>query len=313
MHLYRLVIGRQILACILIVMLASCTRANSPPSGATGASTARPPRPVATGAPASATATLAGTSNGSPTSAAVGTPTTAVSPPSPSIDRDAFVQKMLQTNGGCELPCWWGIIPGTSDATTAEQQLKSYGGPVFPMPSKGQKEYEIYVEVQPQQNGIVRALRVSGSVPGAVEGTSFAHDFRSYSLGEILTRHGRPSQVRLELSNRCFDPPCVSGYGLYLIYEHLGVLIAYYGPSQRGDPLLLCPQFTKVGYVKIALQSPDDVMSLFDTAKIPQDQIEEATRPLEEVTDMTIDQFYRVFKEHVDTKCISSAASYWPK
>ena len=27
-------------------------------------------------------------------------------------EMQAYVREMLQTNGGCELPCWWGIIPG---------------------------------------------------------------------------------------------------------------------------------------------------------------------------------------------------------
>ena len=349
MKLLLVMIGRQKLACLLIVMLASCTRANSlatsgvPSASApritsaatnkyvspsptptpvskgtlvptTAMSTARTPTPVTTRVPASAMVTPAEASNKSAPNQAVGTETTVPPPASHPVDRDALVRKMLQTNGGCELPCWWGIIPGRSDAATTEQQLRSYGGPVFPIPSKGQKDYEVYIEVQPQQNGIVRALRVSGSVPGAAEGTSFASDFRSYSLGDILTRLGRPSQVRLELSNACFDPPCTtSGYGLYLIYEHLGVLIAYYAPTQRGDPVLLCPQFAKVGYIRIALQSPADVTSLYETAKISKEQIEEDSKPLEEVTDMTIDEFYRIFKEHADTMCISSAASHWPK
>ena len=29
-----------------------------------------------------------------------------------SAEMQSFIAEMLSTNGGCELPCWWGITPG---------------------------------------------------------------------------------------------------------------------------------------------------------------------------------------------------------
>ena len=42
--------------------------------------------------------------------------------------RDAhdLIQALLQNNGGCRLPCWWGITPGQTDWNTARQFLDTF-------------------------------------------------------------------------------------------------------------------------------------------------------------------------------------------
>lgn len=35
-------------------------------------------------------------------------------PPLSPTEANAFALGMLETNGECELPCWWGIVPGSS-------------------------------------------------------------------------------------------------------------------------------------------------------------------------------------------------------
>jgi hypothetical protein len=39
----------------------------------------------------------------------------------------ARFENLLQTNGDCQLPCWWGIIPGNTSFIDAQNILKSIG------------------------------------------------------------------------------------------------------------------------------------------------------------------------------------------
>lgn len=43
--------------------------------------------------------------------------------------RDRFLEDMLETNGGCELPCWWGgtIVPGKTTLGEAKRFFRSQG------------------------------------------------------------------------------------------------------------------------------------------------------------------------------------------
>jgi len=49
-----------------------------------------------------------------------------VSWPEPALsasDWQARYDQMMQTNGGCQLPCWWGITPGETTIQEAQEHL----------------------------------------------------------------------------------------------------------------------------------------------------------------------------------------------
>jgi hypothetical protein len=41
-----------------------------------------------------------------------------------SEEAQKLVQKLLENNGGCKLPCWWGITPGKTTWAEARQILE---------------------------------------------------------------------------------------------------------------------------------------------------------------------------------------------
>ena len=51
------------------------------------------------------------------------TPTITVTWVPPTLN-DYSIQTLIDTNGNCELPCWWGLVPGV---TTKEQSLSFLG------------------------------------------------------------------------------------------------------------------------------------------------------------------------------------------
>ena len=260
------------------------------------------------------------TSTASPIlSTTIVSPTFTVVPPTPmpiptltANERQTLARQMLETNGGCELPCWWGITPSKTDWQSVLKQCKNYGGCDLDIPESAQvPDYAIRQRFD-QLDGKVRSILVTSEVPGQRLSGSFSKDWQRYALDQVLTRYGKPSQVFVELSNYCADSPCApSGYGLYVVYDDLGILFRYLGPAERSDPIQACPVFAKISYLQLVLQSPQDTRTLMQTSAIDPDQIK-WIRPLTEVAEMTIEDFYRIFKEPDSKECITSPAKFWP-
>ncbi len=214
---------------IAVVLLVGCGTSTTP--------TVMSSAVLPTTTPLASVTPLLPTSTPTPTSSPMlptATPSPTLTPMPPTITpiptlaasaRPTLVREMLKTNGGCELPCWWGITPGQTDWLAMLGQCESYGDCDFDMPESTQLPDYIIRQHFDQQGGKVRSTKIISEIPGGRILESFPRDWRRYALDQVLTRYGKPSQVLLELSNYCADPPCgSSGYGLYVVYDHLVLL-----------------------------------------------------------------------------------------
>ena len=104
-------------------------------------------------------------------------------------ERTSLVQEMLKTNGGCELPCWWGIVPGQTDWQALKNRFTAYGGSVFDVPhSTPPFDYRVTHSFV-QQGGIVESIQVTGEILRGTTSDRFAEDWQRYSLDQVLTRY----------------------------------------------------------------------------------------------------------------------------
>jgi len=235
---------------------------------------------------------------------------------------------MLETNGGCELPCWWGITPGETIWQAVKDQFGLYYGRGDTQPDGTVYHYgptyglspgrifDYYIEhTFVERDGIVQSIEVIGSVvkgdPDLGGGSShFAQDWRCYSLDQVLTRYGEPSQVRIS-----FVPPIALGafpyYNLALVYDHLGFFVSYEGLAVYEPSVMrVCPRLEEVTLVFLQLQVPRPNESVLG----PQEEYPFPT--LEEATGMNVETFYGTFYEtfrNVDSNvCLESPAEMWP-
>jgi hypothetical protein len=232
---------------------------------------------------------------------------------------------MLASNGGCELPCWWGITPGATHWEDAQQQFLSYGKSVSswkieqdwgiphkvslfgrhdPSPFDYVVEHLLY-----ERDGIVSLIGVHGHVPGwpADEWTMpqhFVQDWQRYTLDQTLARFGKPSQVLLHYWNEDESP-----FSVGVLYEDRGVLIEYMGLTQRDrsveryGPITICPGRNHLGDINVWLKSPepqadvtlDDVFRRFGGGYLGLLRFY-STPALEEAAEMSVDEFYETFQ-----------------
>ena len=89
------------------------------------------------------TNTLLPTKTPSPTVAQSWTP-----PPKLSQEEaNELLLELYETNGGCEMPCWWGIVPGETPWETALELLLPIGWIGEPFIYEKGILYRIYIDV----------------------------------------------------------------------------------------------------------------------------------------------------------------------
>lgn len=244
------------------------------------------------------------------------TPRTTLAPTLTADRERAFVIEMLETNGGCELPCWWGITPGETGWQIVKNLFDSVGkrtndvlypdGTVghgsrnFEVSYDGYRDYYLRHAFY-ERAGVIQSIQVEGALYGNAS-EHFAQDWHRYALDQVLTRYGKPSQVRIHLFP--FDNPY---YGLTLVYDHLGFMVYYQGLAVRELPLVrACFRFDDVTSIHLTLQSPQSGRPLLGLSEL------DPSRPLEEVTGMSVEMFHETFKNPDSDVCFESPANIWP-
>ena len=223
---------------------------------------------------------------------------------------------MLETNGGCELPCWWGITPGETTWQAARDFFTSQGIEWFyeselhfdPPLSERPVQYNQYNLALDftQEMGVVHSIHVLSQPLGAPRANHFAQDWSYYSWNQVLTRHGAPSQVHIQLVP-AIEPGAPVYYNLALVYDHLGFFINYEGPAVYEPPVMrACPRFEEVTLIVLELQVSRPGESILK----PQEEYPFPT--LEEATGMNVEAFYETFRDADSDTCFESPAEMWP-
>ena len=216
-----------------------------------------------------------------------------------------FVLELLENNGGCRLPCWWGLAPGQTDWLSALRFLQTFATKI----RTTNLGAGVFFEFQNINGGalFVQEYRVEGGVvsmihPQIVNG--------AYGLSEMLSIYGRPTDVQIRTfatTSENYLP-----FRVVLIYDNDGILIEYEEPAKmEGNKLRACPQQAS-NRPQLWVWSPGNnaifaevAQSAFGTGE------EKFYRSLAEVTDLTVDEFYQVFKDSANTTCLDTTAALW--
>jgi hypothetical protein len=152
-------------------------------------------------------------------SASTPMPTTTLKPPTPTMaptlttdQEQALIVGLLQNNGGCKLPCWWGFTPGQTTWQTARTFFVSLGkipaeyhdpnmlnySVTFRIPKHSSQSDQVYIIGDGLINAIwveARTMRNQETVYGD---NQFVEDWQRYFLPQLLTTYGQPAQVLLK-------------------------------------------------------------------------------------------------------------------
>lgn len=241
---------------------------------------------------------------------------------------------LLANNDGCRLPCLWGISPGESSFEEAQAiltplsslshsvHLNSPGlGDISPRYAV-EGDLEIYTRVafltNPERNTVYRlAFNAEAHKPLAEGGYEdvfdskfFGEKVTAYSLPHILSEEGIPSSVMISTYGALLTRGGRGGFDILLLYPDQGILVNYttqmhlIGASVRGCPLN--------AHVEMELYPPGRSDLFFESLKQTDWEVKmRGYKPLEEVTSMSVEEFYKTFLES-GIDCIETPAMQWP-
>jgi hypothetical protein len=244
-------------------------------------------------------------------------------PPTLTVDeRNAYLNELLETNGGCELPCFWGIIPGETTWEDANRLLSYLGGSVYAIHQgdgtlyqdefqNWQDDFTIPIEIF-VRHGIVDFINIQLVV--FQESPRFEQYRQKYSLQSLMSTYGLPSRAWMILTTGEVDPPSTL-YVLWLFYDQRGILFWYAGNAAKVDSTYrACPnQLIDEGPVRFIamLQSSTndrllEEISLFAGGIIP------IHYSFEEATGLDFEEFYEQVVQGDETACFSTPREIWP-
>lgn len=260
------------------------------------------------------------------------TPTPSISPtslPLPTLPPEQIVEnvvELLNTNAGCQLPCIWGITPGTTSWVEAERQLQQVG---LMLSSDRQGASIIHYETMLipsmtveegmftkiefiELNGAVTAIHLHGE--GYYSPPDFKKIWTNYAPERIISNYGSPTRVWIKaVASAAEGTPTRFPYELWFFYDPLGLLIRYRGMVEAKPIYQFCPTFSETGNLGNAI----DIYEVSPVEnKPPEDLTELATMPypprnLEDVTDMTIEGFYLLYLQKDKPICFETPQNVW--
>lgn len=183
-----------------------------------------------------------------------------------------LLQGLMATNGGCDLPCWWGIRLGDTLTSVGKTFIQRGAAPWRVTTSRDKIGYIDlgYYDINTGFDsintfmqfyaieGIVQYIKISGSHESLQSGLEeFIRDWEKYHLPTILQMYGTPSLAYLRPGNPMETGP--SDYTLLLYYSGLGINISYnFRGAQLGNGIdEVCFTLENVRYIQVYLYNPE--------------------------------------------------------
>jgi len=249
---------------------------------------------------------------------------------------------LLTDNGGCKLPCFWGITPGKSDyraardilmpfSGIAEKELTRFepinsvlGGWIQLRDAEGELHFNTDIDYLYGEDNIVSRIwfrtleeKVVAD-PRDPSGESwlsktpifdlptFGERVEYYSLSHVLSEQGVPSSVMIMLTG---FPNFSRQMNIALLYPEQGIWVNYIIPShERNGTEKGCPLGAHIEIELFPPGNPDTFFSLLETTDWH--YTKGGYFPVENVTSMTVEKFYQVFSKSAD-KCIEVPTKLW--
>lgn len=194
--------------------------------------------------------------------------------------------------------------------------------------NRGNSTYYDIFEYQNFDEGYTQsiALEVRNGIVETIETSLIVFDYsprlgkleESYSLKQILLRHGSPSRVYASLTTTEVELPEKTIFTMWLFYDDQGILFFYYGTAENVNLNFYetCPNIPslksgEIFYYAFFLVTPEAEYSL--EQKHDQTGLELSTfLELEAATGLRIEQFYELITTGGESACFSTPRDIWP-
>lgn len=238
-------------------------------------------------------------------------------------EQEAYLLNLIETNNHCRLPCLFGIRPGIS----TWEEIRSVEAPLYfrkaYIPdSQGFLYFHSHVKdkiphLETAFSGSWRLIEhiIAAEyifLPGDPGySPAMAKAAQAYFLSNILAQYGRPSRILIK-AQRQFETGSGDQAELLLLYDRLGIGIHYFyidvvTQAQNNPILHTCPRDDHLERFRLYLQTPVDRTPLEKMTTTPVGGSFfpfSLLQPLEDMTALSIEDFYRSFKSSQTKACL---------
>jgi len=232
---------------------------------------------------------------------------------------DQKVEELIETNGGCNLPCWWGITPGETTWGEAKNFFLQYNPEILSTrPSRIIINEQIrtntiyslilYSSKYPNENGVVVNVLDEMDIV-TIHSLGEAED-NKYTLRNLLSAYGKPSEVFIATYANL--PSDILTFYLVLYYPTQHFAASYdLLATRQGDAIVGCPEEK---HPILWMWAPEE------DERVNVERLQEWVvgvesgnnfLKLDEATNLNIETFYALFKE-INCSCIKTPAHLWP-
>jgi hypothetical protein len=225
------------------------------------------------------------------------------------------IQGLLNDNGGCQLPCWWGIEPGKTtkqqtqpflEQFATEIDINNYGyievdGKIrnatdylirFTLPGKTDQG-EIDIDVW--DDSVVRIA--------VGEKTTAYH----YTIDQLLNDIGKPYQVYIRSGfselNGVVPFHLILYYPDHRFFAHFDI-----EAKEDGDNIKAC--LSKLG-PELVMWAPEYRVEDRLEEEMIGPELRVGLQNLEDATGLTLDEFYTTFSELGNNECLKTPVEFW--
>ena len=253
------------------------------------------------------------------------TPTLIPAPTLPPDEAQALVLDLLY-NPPCDLPCWWGIMPGETTWEEADRLLSSIGYPPGGGFIPGQDTFPVdyFFKVPDEVNEFRGSINVTlGVMDGIVKEIQIMPGkVTNYSLSRNLAMHGPPDEIWVDRDSE--GPSNYVTFSYYLFYRNLGIIIGEDAIKTIVSEyrVLACLNSSHVSLEGplIILWEPDQQISFLSKMNLgfiyrgPGPYPEDEYLLLEEIEINGMDEqgFYDIFVNPSTEYCIKTPRDKWP-
>jgi hypothetical protein len=228
-------------------------------------------------------------------------------------EAQARVAELLETNGGCLFPCWWGIVPGTTTWEEVHAQLS-------PLMDHTVYHYRIYdgtVIFVGQYNPfsgttIEITTKDHVPVPDIMSGDIPLEYLSNLRPSSIFQTYGMPAEIYVKPPQYVIKS-CLGEFEMFLYYPANEFAARYRYRSYAIDQTIRVCELDQPSSAEFYMWEPSRYKDFHEAAYYADWHADEHTaKPIEDKTEWNVESFYAIFQSGAGSDlCITVPPFNW--
>ena len=217
------------------------------------------------------------------------------------------VEVLMSGDGICFLPCWGNIIPGETSVEASVAYLKSFSQKV----SIRQNVITAIFSSSKNPQRILNAYLIQDPNTSTI---NFIEAYRyHYYLNQLFNTYGPPAEIWLWIDHNTSVHPTKIMFEIAIFYPDKGFMAVYEGEGELRDIPKICSSNMIDSTPTLKIWPPEEDFTFEDIVRdsgLSMPEFEQFHK-LEEVSSVTLDDFYTIFRDDINNEACIQVSVPW--